>query len=156
LTIRSIILVLFFALKINAQTKVYAVTPEGLADKNRFAVFKYGKFAICDNCKESFNDSAAFEEFHTVVFFEDRIIVQLEKPKEPLNTHVVFGKFTDEKKVLVAKIEKKGDLLRTSFDPTAEELNSAPYIYDKKIFDSNGNVIAFIEGEENMVQPGIF
>lgn len=144
---KAVILLLLFALKMNAQTFVYAATPEGIADKNRFCVFKYGKFALCDNCKESFTDSSSFKEYHTVVFYEDRITILLEKPKGPHNMNMIFGRFTDEKKVLLAKSEKKGDSIHVSFEPSAEELNNAPYIYDKKVFDSNGNVIAFIEGE---------
>ncbi len=142
-----LIFLLFFALKFNAQTYVYAASPEGIADKNRFCVFKYGKFAMCDNCKESFTDSSAFKDYHTVVFFEDRITILLEKPEGPHHMNMIFGKFTDEKKVLVSRWERKADSTQVFFEPTADDLNNAPYIYDKKVFDSNGNIIAFIEGE---------
>jgi hypothetical protein len=144
---KLLILLLLLGFKIQSQSKVYAASPQGLPDKDHYTIFKSGKFAICDNCKESFTDSASFEEYHTVVFFEDRIIVQLEKPEGSQSMNVVFGKLTDEKKVLVAKFEKKGDQVHAIYEPTTEELANAPYIYDKKVFDSNGNILAFIEGD---------
>jgi hypothetical protein len=145
--VRIFLFIALFISKLFAQTTVFAVTSEGVADKNKYCIFKYGKFTVCDNCKEVPKDSASFEEFRTVVFFDDHITIQLERPTGPQNMHMIFGYLTEENKVLFAKVEKKESVVNISFEPSSEELKEAPYIYDKKVFDSSGNIIAIIEGE---------
>lgn len=146
--VRIMIILMALPFFLRSQTTVFAATSEGLIDRTNYCTFKYGKFSICNNCRESFRDSIAFEEYNTVVFLDDHITLQLKKPEGPQNPHMVFGYVTDEKKVLFAKVEKKDEIIYISFESDAEDIRNAVYIYDKKVFNSNGNIIAFIEGEE--------
>jgi hypothetical protein len=133
---------------VKSQTTVYAVTPEGITDKANYCTFKNGKFSVCNDCRVSFKDSITYEEYKTVVFMEDHITIQLKKPEGPQNPHMIFGYVTDEKKVLFAKVEEKEEKIYVSFEPNADDIKNAAYVYDKKVFDSSGTIIAFIEGEE--------
>ncbi len=141
---RTVILFLFFAFKVNAQTTVYAATPEGLPNKSKYYFFEYANLFVCDSCKEGFKDDGSFERFKTVHFNNDQIIIHF-GPKSDKGTMMFHGYFTNEKKIFYGIYDKDGNEV---FAPKQEEIKTAPYIYDKKIYDSEGKVIAFIEGEE--------
>lgn len=141
------IFTILFTLKLCAQTTVYAATPEGLPDKNRYCLFDYGKFLICDDSNGSLKHLTSFEEHQTVVFSKDHITINLAKSTSANDMHMIFGYTNEERKIFFAKVEKKEDKVYISLEPSSEEIKNAPYVYDKKVYDANGNIIAFIEGD---------
>jgi hypothetical protein len=141
---RSIILLLLSAFETNAQTTVYAATPEGLPNKKKYYFFEYANFFVCDSCKEGFKDGESFEKFKAIYITKDHIMIRVGATNNgPQKT--LHGYLTNEKKIFFGTYSSDG---KEIFDPTEEQIKNAPYIYDKKIFDADGNIIAFIEGEE--------
>jgi hypothetical protein len=140
---------LFCALAARAQTTttVYAATPEGLPNKKQYIFFEYANFFICDSCKEEFTADSMFEKFKSVTFFEHTITIYLNKFKEISEAKLIFGFLTEDKKITMGKGEFEDKQWKV-YDPTAEEILNAPYIFNKKVYDHNGNIIAIIEGEE--------
>ncbi len=146
---RSLLLfTILFATKLFSQTTVYAVTPGGAPDNNRYYTFYYDKIFICDNCKEPFKNETSFEKYKAVIFTGDQIMIHIGPEFNINEKNTIIGYITDEKKILFGRIEMKGDTAIEIYDPTPLEEKNAPYTHDKKVFDTNGNIIAFIEGEE--------
>jgi hypothetical protein len=136
----------FFS-KAQSVTTVYAATPEGLPNKKKYILFEYANFFVCDSCKMDFKNDTMFEKFKNVTFYEHTVTIYLNKFKDVADAKLLFGFFTDEKKITIGRSEFEDKQWKV-YDPTPEEVRDAPYIFNKKIYDHEGNIIAIIEGEE--------
>lgn len=142
------ILIFPFALNTVAQTTVYATTAEGLPDKNNYYYFENSKIFICDHCKQPFKDTSSFNNSIVVNFSEDRFVVEYGQVENVQQAKLVIGYLSEEKKILPGKFEVKDGVGNAVYATTPEQESKAPYIYDKKVYNSNGTIIAFIKGDE--------
>ncbi len=144
-----VLIIVLLSTKLFSQTTVYAATSEGVPDKNNYYTFYYDKVFICNNCKEPFKNETSFEKYKAVIFNGKDIMIHFTKEFDVTDSNTIIGFINEEKKVLFGKITMTGNGGFTeTYDPTPEEEKSAPYLHDKKVFNSNGTIIAFIEGEE--------